>query len=309
MITRRGILKLIGAGAVGTLMAPMGCQMDKKSLKAPILRFAQLTDMHLLPDSPAEEGVKKCIRHLLSNEEKIDFIINGGDLIMDALDKNKQEVESQWEIWRNIKNSFPDLTFYHCLGNHDVWGLTPNIEKYQGKEWALRELGLESPYYHFETQGWHFIVLDSTHLRPDGRWYTAKLDLEQKQWFKNTLASIKSEEPILIISHIPILGASTFLDGDNLKNGDWVVPGAWMHTDAKELIKLFYQHKNIKLCISGHIHLLEKLVYNNVHYYCSGAVCGNWWENEPYEETNKGYAVIELFDDGSHTYKYVEFEA
>lgn len=108
--------------------------------------------------------------------------------------------------------------------------------------------------------------------------------------------------PVLRFAHI------TDLDGDNAKTGTWIVPGAWMHTDAKSLVNLFYNHKNVKACISGHIHLVESLVYNDVHYHCSGAVCGNWWKEEPYEQTNKGYAVFELFDDGTHTFKYVEYD-
>jgi Icc protein len=111
----------------------------------------------------------------------------------------------------------------------------------------------------------------------------------------------------LIVTHIPILGATPFLDGDNAKTGDWIVPGAWMHIDSKSLIELFYRHKNIKVCLSGHIHLVEKLVYHDVHYYCSGAVSGNWWKEEPYELTSRGYAILELFEDGSHAYKFVEY--
>jgi hypothetical protein len=124
---------------------------------------------------------------------------------------------------------------------------------------------------------------------------------------EETLTNIPAEKPVLIISHIPILGATPLLDGDNVKTGTWIVPGAWMHTDAKSLVNLFYKHKNVKACISGHIHLLESLVYNGVHYHCSGAVSGNWWKEEPYEQTGKGYAILELFDDGTHTFRYVEY--
>jgi 3',5'-cyclic-AMP phosphodiesterase len=309
-LTRRKVLQTLGLGAIGASSFSMGCKEvanQSSNQTVPVLRFVHLTDMHLQPGGIAEEGVKKCIDHVLKNEGSIDFFINGGDLIMDALNKPEEDVAAQWEVWRKVQGSYPELKFYHCIGNHDVWGLTPNEEKFRGKEWVMNEHGLESPYYHFESNGWHFIVLDSTHTKEDGTWYTAKLDVQQREWLEKKLREITMEAPILIVSHIPILGATPFLDGDNAKTGNWIVPGAWMHTDAKSLINLFYNHKNIKVCISGHIHLVETLVYHDVHYHCSGAVCGNWWGDEPYELTNKGYALIELYKDGSHTYKYVEY--
>ena len=311
MISRRKLLKLFGLGTVGAGMLPISCAVpnfSEETKRKPVLRFAHLTDMHIESGIGAEEGVKKCIDYILEKEESIDFFVNGGDLIMDALDKTEAETEAQWTVWRKIRDAYPDLKMYHCIGNHDVWGKTPHEEKYPGKAWVLKEHSMESPYYSFESNGWHFIVLDSTHLKEDGTWYTAKLDTLQREWLEQTLKDIPSEKPIMIISHIPILGATPFLDGDNAKTGNWVVPGAWMHTDAKSLVNLFYDHKNVKVCISGHIHLVETLVYHDVHYHCSGAVCGNWWNDEPYELTNKGYALFELFEDGTHTFKYVEYD-
>ncbi|RZS98621.1 metallophosphoesterase family protein [Cecembia calidifontis] len=309
-ISRRNLLHVLGLGAFSTSMLPLSCaapnQADEKK-QSPVLRFAYLTDMHIKPGLGAEEGVKNCINHILSKEEPVDFFVNGGDLIMDALDKNEEETEAQWAVWREIRATFPELKFYHCIGNHDVWGRTPQEEKFPGKAWVMKEHGMDSPYYSFESNGWHFIVLDSTHQKEDGSWYTAKLDMAQREWLEDTLKKIPSDKPIFIISHIPILGATPFLDGDNAKTGNWIVPGAWMHTDAKSLINLFFQHKNVKACISGHIHLVESLVYQNVHYHCSGAVSGNWWDDAPYEQTNKGYGLIELFEDGSHNFKYVEY--
>jgi Icc protein len=307
---RRKFLQALGLGTIGAGSFPSACTspstLENKE-KIPVLRFAHLTDMHIEPGIGAEEGVKKCINHIIKSEKQVDFFVNGGDLIMDALGKNEEETEAQWAVWRGIRAAYPDLMFYHCLGNHDIWGKTPHLEKFPGKAWAMRELEMENPYYSFESNGWHFIVLDSTHQKEDNSWYTAKLDLVQREWLEDTLDKIPTDKPILIISHIPILGATPFLDGDNAKTGDWIVPGAWMHTDAKSLINLFQKHKNIKACISGHIHLVESLIYQNVHYHCSGAVSGNWWNDEPYENTHKGYGLFELYDDGSHTFEYVEY--
>jgi 3',5'-cyclic-AMP phosphodiesterase len=69
-------------------------------------------------------------------------------------------------------------------------------------------------------------------------------------------------------------------DGDNEKSGDWVIPGAWVHIDARRIVELFHQHKNVKLCLSGHIHLFDRVLYNGVTYICDGAVCGRWWARQ-----------------------------
>ena len=87
-----------------------------------------------------------------------------------------------------------------------------------------------------------------------------------------------------------------------------------MHTDFKYLVDLFYAHKDkIKTCISGHIHLQDRVAYNGVHYFCNGALSGFWWEDGDknsggkgwYKQTPPGYAIIDLFDDGTVVNEYI----
>src|SRR5690606_23551047 len=119
-------------------------------------------------------------------------------------------------------------------------------------------LGLEKPYRSYDRNGWHFIVLDSVFPKATGG-YTARLDDEQFEWLKGDLASVKSTTPIMVTSHIPIIAACPMFDGDNEKSGNWQVPGAWMHIDARRIKDEFRKHANIKLCISGHIHLIDQV--------------------------------------------------
>jgi hypothetical protein len=62
----------------------------------------------------------------------------------------------------------------------------------------------------------------------------------------------------------------------------------------------------VKLAISGHIHLLDEVVYNDVTYYCNGAVSGNWWKGD-YHQTPAGYAVINLYEDGTFNREYIAY--
>ena len=176
-----------------------------------------------------------------------------------------------------------------------------------GKKYALEMMKLSSRYRSFNMNGWHFIILDSTHVNDDGTWYVAKLDEEQMDWLQKDLSNVPPSTPILVVSHIPILAGCVFYDGENLKDKNWTIPGSWMHVDSVELVSLFNRHPNVKACLSGHIHLLDRVEYNNVNYFCNGAVSGNWWDGD-YHETKAGYALMDLFDDGTIERKYVPYK-
>lgn len=269
-----------------------------------VLRIAHITDPHIHNGRDSEKWTRECLRHIHQLEDLPDIIFNGGDTINDALKQTESTVIEQWDIWNRIKESEITLPTVNCIGNHDVWGLEgqSNDPRY-AKNWAVNELGLENRFYDFEMNGWHFIVLDSTHLREDGSWYIAKLDDEQFDWLETKLNEIDSSKPIMIFSHIPIMCAASFFDGDNERSGDWIIPGRWVHIDARKIVDLFYNHKNIKVCISGHIHLLDQVVYNDITYYCNAAVSGNWWKGN-YHQTPPGYALINLYEDGSFDREY-----
>ena len=125
------------------------------------------------------------------------------------------------------------------------------------------------------------------------------------QWLQDDLNSCPKETPVVIISHQPILSAATFMSGGNTKKeGDWHIPASWMNIDAQELKDIFAQHPNVKLCLSGHLHLVDRVDYNNVSYVCNGAVCGAWWRGKNLE-CDEGYGLIDLYDDGTFHNQYV----
>ena len=79
-----------------------------------------------------------------------------------------------------------------------------------------------------------------------------------------------------------------------------------MHSDFLDLKKLFAKYPNIKVCLSGHIHLQDEVDYLGIKYYCNGAISGNWWKGA-FQEFNPAYAVIELFDDGTSKRTITEY--
>jgi 3',5'-cyclic AMP phosphodiesterase CpdA len=276
------------------------------------LRVAHLTDVHLYSGRASGMGLAACLRHLQSQADPAELILGGGDLIMDSFGKTADDTLEQWQLWQSILRQENSLPFESCIGNHDVWGWNKTKsaargdEVRYGKQWAMEMLGLSSSYRSFMRGGWQFIVLDSTHpgLQPDT--YTARLDEAQFDWLAQTLAASDRNTPVCVLSHIPILSAAAFFDGDNEDSGNWQVPGAWMHIDARRIKNLFLQHPQVKLCLSGHLHLVDRVDYNGVSYLCNGAVCGGWWKGD-YQECTPGYALLDLYPNGSFAHQYVSF--
>jgi len=276
------------------------------------LRVAHITDIHVRQDTISQAGMSQALNHLQRKAGKIDFIINGGDAIMDALDADRDKTKTQFGIFKNILQQDNSLPIYHCIGNHDVWGWfikenKPEQDRLYGKVWVVEEFNMPRRFYSFSRDRWHFIVLDSTQLNPAGG-YIARLDPEQLDWLQQELKQVPPDKYICLVSHIPILSICAGLFFDKTEgNGDLKIQRNLMHTDFLSLKKIFLQYPNIRTCISGHIHLQDELDYLGIKYYCNGAVSGNWWKGS-FQEFAPAYAVLEFYDDGTtrrtmHTYE------
>jgi 3',5'-cyclic AMP phosphodiesterase CpdA len=297
------------ASVIGASLLPLVGSAEETN-KAGKIRFAFLTDIHVKPDITAETGMAKALHHAQALQPRVDFIINGGDCIMDALEADKQKTQTQWDLYHSILKKENGLPVYHCIGNHDVWGWfikndRPEKDKFYGKQWAVETLQLPKRYYSFSKGKWHFIVLDSTQLNPAGG-YIAYIDPEQLDWLQKELEQSK-DKFICLVSHIPILSICAGLFFNRTEtNGDLKIQRNLMHTDFMALKKLFLQYPNLKVCLSGHIHLQDELDYLGVKYYCNGAVSGNWWKGA-FQEFAPAYAVFEFNNDGSCARKMVNY--
>jgi len=108
---------------------------------------------------------------------------------------------------------------------------------------------------------------------------------------------------VLIVSHIPIYSICAVDHDGKIKDGDWSVVGAVMHTDAQAIMASFRKNANVRLCLSGHIHMLDRIEFHGVTFICDGAVSGAWWKGQE-DRCVEGYGVIDLFDDGSFEHAY-----
>lgn len=315
-ITRREWLKATAVAGAGVLTAgasrlAIGTPTDdKQAVKT--LRIAHLTDSHIQPELRAADGSIACLHHVQQLKPAVDLIITGGDLIMDSFETDRARTKLQWDLYTKILRDECSLSIEHTLGNHDIWGWnkkksgTTGTEPDYGKKWALDSLRLARAYRSFDRGGWHFVILDS--VISDGDGYLGRLDDEQFDWLGRDLAAVPAATPIIVVSHIPILAACVLNDrqgkADNAR--EFKVPGSWMMVDSRRIRELFRRHGNVRLCLSGHMHQVDRVEFDGVTYICDGAVSGAWWKG-PNEHCAEGYGVVDLNSDGRWSHEYKEY--
>ncbi len=124
-----------------------------------------------------------------------------------------------------------------------------------------------------------------------------QLDDAQFNWLVKELVTTK---PVLVYSHVPIISMGALLYLTKRTALDLVkFPSGDMHNDHQRIKDLFAKHKNVKICLSGHVHYVDAIEYIGVKYLCNGAVSGNWW-GEPLflDEFPPVYTILDLYEDG-----------
>ncbi len=308
LISRRHCLEL---GALGALAAPLAGRSTAAPTAASagrkrVLRFAHLTDVHVQPELDAAAGTVKCLHHAQSLDDPAELIITGGDTVFDVFAVDQARTDLLADLWRRTLKSECSLPVRAVIGNHDIrpWDGADSVGG-GGKAWAVDFLGLEKRYYAFDQAGWRFLVLDTVQPRDDG--YTGKLDPEQRTWLDSELAQLAGAKPVVIVSHIPILSVTTLIsDDERVVDGEIRVPGSWMLEDGQSVHSLLREHPNVKLCLSGHMHLLDRCEMDGVTYICGGAVSANWWKGQR-QKVDEGYGLVDLYDNGHFEYAYTPF--
>lgn len=314
-LTRRETLSLLGASILGAVAVDGPQVAEAREVNARrkrCLRVAHLTDFHVQPERHATEGMTACLHHVQQLRDKPQLLLTGGDSVFDSFAADDARTTLQWDIWRKVLKEECSIPVHSAIGNHDIWGWNKSKSKATGDEpnyGKLRStemLGIDNRYYTFDKCGWQFIVLDSTQPHPENPdSYSAHLDEEQYDWLTRTLHDVPPGKPVLLLSHIPILSAAAFQFAARDKNTFHFGCGL-MHTDNVKLKDLFAQHPNVKVALSGHLHLVDRVDYNGVTYLCNGAVCGSWWKG-PHKDCDEGYAVVDLYNDGSIEHQYIKY--
>jgi len=260
--------------------------------------FAFLADIHLQPELNAAEGFRRAVS--VVNGLQPDFVITGGDMIMDALEVPYSRADSLYRLYEDISARF-DMPVYNTIGNHDVFGWYEQSgvgPSHPGFGKKLYEERLGRKFYSFDFGGWHFIILDSVDRGGD-RGYIGRISSEQLEWIGEDLSGIEMETPIVLSTHIPLV---TVLP--QLREGPGVaISSSEAVTNSRELLGMFEDH-NLKLVLQGHLHLIEEINVRGITFITAGAVSGRWWRGAR-SGVEEGFALIEVAGE-SFAWKYVD---
>lgn len=268
---------------------------DANAADSASFRFAFMTDPHVQPERGAVEGTRQCISAI--NARKPEFVITGGDLIMDALEVGPERLHLQWQLWDECLKTL-SVPAHHTIGNHDVCGWSSKAivkagDADYGKKFFADRYGQGRTYRSFDHGGWHFVILDSIGQDPETLNYKGWLDDEQLQWLKADLEKAGRKTPTILVTHIPFFSV-------------WhqALKGPQFALDAKALvgnvheIRSWLKNYNIRLVLSGHGHLHERIELGGVTYLQGGAVSGLWWKG-PVNGDPEGFVEVECHADGT----------
>jgi 3',5'-cyclic-AMP phosphodiesterase len=261
--------------------------------------FVFCTDIHVQPERNAIQGFTQAIDTINKLHPK--FVITGGDLIFDALGQSYERADSLYKLYLEITKRF-NMPVYNTMGNHEIYGIysksgadTSNLEF--GEKMFENRLG--KSYYSFEYGGWKFIVLNSIEDTKKNK-YIGLIDEAQINWIKEELTKTDSKTPIVLSTHIPFITAFNQKYYGSTKPND----SALVVVNSKEVIDLLKGY-NLKLVLQGHLHMVEDIYVDGIHFVTGGAVSGAWWKgpNMGFEE---GFMYITVKGE-EFAWKYVDY--
>ena len=268
---------------------------------AETFRFAFMTDIHVQPEKRAEEGFSSAIAAV--NQIRPDFVLTGGDLIMDALGVGEGRADSLYDIYQKLITQF-HMPVYNTIGNHEVFGLyeksgiKPDHPAY-GKQMFRNRLGNGRTYASFDHKGWHFILLDGIGFTPERKYY-GHIDSLQLDWLREDLEKVDKNTPVVLSTHIPFFSVY-----GQMKNGPtYAMTQGSVITNALDVMKILEPY-NLKIVLQGHLHILEEIHYGKTSFITGGAVSAAWW-NVARDGFPEGFLVVSL-EGSNFTWNYKTF--
>jgi 3',5'-cyclic AMP phosphodiesterase CpdA len=293
-----GFYSFIGKLMIMIILLPFtGCK-EKGSIKESF-SVAFLTDIHLQPEGDAVKGFSQALDTI--NKLNPDFIITGGDLIMDALGQSFGRADSLYMLYDEVIKK-TNIKVYNTMGNHEIYGIykssgaDPSNQEYSEKMFEKR---LGNSYYSFEHKGWKFMIINSIEDTRKGK-YVGLVDSVQFSWIESELKKTDPATPIVISTHIPFITANTQkYEGSTIASDSSTVV-----SNSRDIIDLFKGY-NLKLVLQGHLHTVEDIYIDNVHFITGGAISAGWWKgpNRGFEE---GFVYL-TFQPDDFQWRYVDY--
>ncbi len=143
------------------------------------------------------------------------------------------------------------------------------------------------------------MILDAIGITDDNK-YMGIIDSVQIDWIKSDIQRVRKETPIIVVAHIPFITcAKQILYGYPAEMTPSLVV-----TNSFDVLKLFDGY-NLKLVLQGHLHIVEEIIFKDIHFITGGAISGLWWQgaNHGFEE---GFIVVNIKKDG-FSWEFIDY--
>lgn len=291
MVSRREIL--IGAAAASASVF-LPASVFSATVSASHLRFVHFSDIHIQPELGAEAGVALAVKKLLALRPRPEFVITGGDHVMDLLNVSHERADVQFKLLEEALKPL-EMPVYSVIGNHDLFGWgnksIDSSDASYGKK-MIEERVLKAPAYRsFDHAGYHFVLLDSVQPSEKTNWHGA-IDDEQLTWLANDLDKA-AMTPTVVVSHVPVMTlANQYIDSTTAAATDTL-----LLANGKEVKEILQKHHVLGV-MQGHTHVVENCEYLGTQYITGGAVCGDWWKGWRLGVHPEGFMVVDLGPNG-----------
>ncbi|MCA9263506.1 MAG: metallophosphoesterase [Planctomycetales bacterium] len=244
----------------------------------PQLRIGLMTDLHHADKQPMgtrhyRETIPKLTEAVQKlNESQVDLTVELGDLI-DSTDSLEDELLALDAIQAEFTKVQNDR--HYVLGNHCVHLLE--------KSEFLDRTSRREPHYAFDHGDHHFVILDACYrhdMEPYGRknfeWNDSNIPTAEIDWLRQDLKS--AAKPTVIFVHQRL---------------DLDPPNHYAIKQSAAIREVLEQSRQVVAVLQGHSHKNEHQELNGIHYCTLRAMV------EGSGESSNGYAILDLFADGS----------
>ena len=206
----------------------------------PTLRFAQISDSHIGFQGTANANVTGTFTEAINQVNGLgytpDFVIHTGDL-------THLSTPDQFDQVKQMLTGLNTPHIFTVPGEHD------SVDDAGQKYRQVFGAGTRGDgWYSFDTAGVHVIALVNTlNLKKLGHLGTDQLEFIQKD-----VASLSSDTPIIVFSHIPLFAMYP----------DW----GWGTDDATQALSYLRRFSSVT-CLNGHVHQLFTKTEGNITFY------------------------------------------
>jgi len=265
-------MKVIERSLIGTaIFILIGLGFAKAADK---VRIGMCTDVHLSTMHDSEYRITTFINSM--KKENPDFIIELGDFATP---------DPRYAPYFAIWNSFPGEK-HHVIGNHEMDGGF-------SREQTMAYLQMNSSYYSFDKNGFHFIVLDGNDKKdPEARGYKQFIGQPQIAWLRADLA--RTTHPVVIFSH---QGLTLYQSEDETYGVE----------NWKEIQQILTKHnqthpgRKVVACFNGHTHYDDAIQIDGIWYITITSMSYHW--------LGEKYAHATFGDEVDKKFKWIKFTA